>query len=224
MRLFRDQYQSGKKLLLFILRDFDERTNNQKVIQEIIEKDIQEIWSDIYKDPQVKDSSARDFFDFSFEFMPHKIFEFDGFLSHCKTLRTRFSDPTSNENYFRGHDSKRVPMDGLPLFIDKMWEKIRTQKELNLPDQRIMVAMLRCNELKDEALLKVQPLVSNLRERAEQERLESFTEECKIIMKTAATHYDEFGSHYDHQVYMKIRKDLLHQTIMQQSLFLCFDS
>jgi hypothetical protein len=46
-------------------------------------------------------------------------------------------------------------MDGLSLFVEKMWEKIRTQKELNLPDQRVMVATLRCNELKDEAIEKV---------------------------------------------------------------------
>ena len=54
-----------------------------------------------------------------------------------------------------GHEGNRVPMDGLSLFIEKTWEKIRTQKELNLPDQRVMVATLRCNELKDEAIEKV---------------------------------------------------------------------
>lgn len=43
-------------------------------------------------------------------------------------------------------------MDGLSLYIDKTWEKIRAQKELNLPDQRIMVAIMRCNELKEESL------------------------------------------------------------------------
>jgi len=42
-------------------------------------------------------------------------------------------------------------MDGLAIFIDNTWDKIKDQKELNLPDQRIMVANLRCNELKDEA-------------------------------------------------------------------------
>jgi hypothetical protein len=54
---------------------------------------------------------------------------------------------------------QRVPIDGLSLFIEKTWEKIRTQKELNLPDQRIMVAMLRCNELKEEAITKVIPTI-----------------------------------------------------------------
>ena len=38
------------------------------------------------------------------------------------------------------------------MFMSHTWRQIREQKELNLPDQRIMVASLRCNELKDEAL------------------------------------------------------------------------
>jgi len=54
-------------------------------------------------------------------------------------------------------------MDGLALFIENTWDKIRTQKELNLPDQRVMVASLRCGELKEEALQEVAPKISHLR-------------------------------------------------------------
>jgi hypothetical protein len=40
----------------------------------------------------------------------------------------------------------------------------------------------------------------------------------------AGAHYHEYERHYDYQLYLKVRRDLLQQTIMQQSLFLCFDS
>ncbi len=65
------------------------------------------------------------------------------------------------DNFFSLEDYRkdRVPIDGLALFIDKTWEKIRLQKELNLPDQRIMVATLRCNELKEEAMEMVAPMI-----------------------------------------------------------------
>ena len=43
-------------------------------------------------------------------------------------------------------------MDGVPIFIEQAWESIRSQKELNLPDQRAMVANFRCNEIKEEAI------------------------------------------------------------------------
>jgi protein SEY1 len=149
--------------------------------------------------------------------MPHMIFEAEAFAQHCGELRSRFSTE-NNTNWFAGHEGHRVSMDGLPLFVDKTWEKIRTQKELNLPDQRVMVATLRCGELKDEAIEKVQPLIQSLREGADQERLESFAQECRHILEVAGAHYDEHGRHYDHQVYLKVPRDLLQATIMQQSL------
>lgn len=48
MKLFRD-FQSEKKLLLFVLRDFDSQSNNEEVIKDIIHKDILDIWREIYK-------------------------------------------------------------------------------------------------------------------------------------------------------------------------------
>jgi hypothetical protein len=38
------------------------------------------------------------------------------------------------------------------VFLEKTWSVIREDKELNLPDQREMVANYRCNEIKQEAL------------------------------------------------------------------------
>jgi hypothetical protein len=60
-----------------------------------------------------------------------------------------------------------VPLDGLPIYIERLWEKIRTQKELNLPDHKVLVATLRCNELKDEALDKIANSVARLRDQSD---------------------------------------------------------
>jgi len=65
--------------------------------------------------------------------IPHKIYEEEKFVEKCKELRTRFDVGQAN-TLFPSLESKNVPMDGLAIFIDNTWEKIRTQKELNLPD------------------------------------------------------------------------------------------
>jgi hypothetical protein len=51
---------------------------------------------------------------------------------------------------------------------------IKSQKELNLPDQRVMVASLRCNELKEEAILNMKPYLDNLKDQAEKEVISDF--------------------------------------------------
>ena len=99
-------------------------------------------------------------------------------------------------------------MDGLSLFIDNTWEKIRTQKELNLPDQRVMVANLRCNELKDEALEKVKDSINSLTEQCADKLFPDFSQRCKDLIKQAVSHYEEFAHQYDQKVFKKIRDEL----------------
>ena len=36
---------------MFILRDFDDKSNNEQVLRSNIEDDISKIWADIYKPP-----------------------------------------------------------------------------------------------------------------------------------------------------------------------------
>jgi len=43
-------------------------------------------------------------------------------------------------------------MDGLSYYMEQNWDAIRSNKELNLPDQRKLVAEFRCNEVKDFAI------------------------------------------------------------------------
>jgi hypothetical protein len=48
--------QSSAKKLLFVLRDFDDRGNNREKIQAAINKDITNLWAEIYKPEKFKDS------------------------------------------------------------------------------------------------------------------------------------------------------------------------
>jgi hypothetical protein len=114
-------------------------------------------------------------------------------------------------------------MDGLAIYMQNTWEKIRDQKELNLPDQRIMVANLRCGELKEEALQGVEAEVEKLRRDSEKELIEGFNNRCYNIIKRAVNHYDEYAHQYDQKVYEKTRKELA-SILTGQSLFYCFET
>ena len=216
--------QSSAKKLLFVLRDFDDRGNNFERITSIINKDVENIWNEIYKPEQFRGSKPSDFFHFEFSMIPHKIYEEEKFYEKCKLLRGRF-DENAPDTLFpdHGEGKKNTPMDGLALFISHTWEKIRTQKELNLPDQRIMVASLRCNELKDEALALVQGDAHKLKDESERKLIENFVGRCSNLLQQALVHYDEYAHQYDKKTYDKIRKDLL-TIILQQSLYICFEN
>eukprot|EP00350_Pseudokeronopsis_sp_OXSARD2_P011447 CAMPEP_0170566372 /NCGR_PEP_ID=MMETSP0211-20121228/79796_1 /TAXON_ID=311385 /ORGANISM="Pseudokeronopsis sp., Strain OXSARD2" /LENGTH=71 /DNA_ID=CAMNT_0010887525 /DNA_START=440 /DNA_END=655 /DNA_ORIENTATION=+ len=71
MKLFNQQ--SAKKLL-FVLRDFDDRGNNFEMITHMLNNDVNNIWSQIYKPEQYKESKPTDFFQFEYCMLPHKQF------------------------------------------------------------------------------------------------------------------------------------------------------
>ncbi len=147
------QAHSAKKLL-FVLRDYDSRIAFEK-IKEMIDKDLKQIWSEIYKPEECTNSQPEDFFKFEFVMMPHKIFEADAFAQKARDLRQRFNLNDPETLFILTEEETNVPIDGMPVFVEQTWGVIRSQKELNLPGQREMVANYRCNELKDEAISKV---------------------------------------------------------------------
>ena len=158
---------------MFVLRDFDNKGNNFERITAILENDIRNIWSKIYKPKQYEHSSPKDFFDFEYSVLPHKIFEEEKFIHDCKDLRMRFSE-SHEKSLFPKNGEKNTPMDGLPTFINTTWEKIKSQKELNLPDQRVMVANLRCNEIKEESLSLVEKDISSLKALSDKKMISGF--------------------------------------------------
>lgn len=66
--------------------------------------------------------------------MPHKIFEEEKFFEKAKQLRSRFLLTAPDTLFLSDVEQKNVPMDGLPIFVERNWAVIRNQKELNLPD------------------------------------------------------------------------------------------
>ena len=72
-----------------------------------------------------------------------------------------------------------------------------------------MVANLRCNELKDEALEKTAQPIQSLRESCSKRYQTNFREICENIMNEALTHYNEYAKSYDKTVYDKIKGELV---------------
>ena len=110
--------QSSSKKLLFVLRDYDNRIKFEQ-IKAMIDKDLNQIWSEIYKPEHLVNSKPEDFFSFEFVMMPHKIFEPDAFMEKAQEIRGRFSTD-AQDTYFltSGETSQNVPIDGMPVFVD----------------------------------------------------------------------------------------------------------
>lgn len=218
--------QSTAKKLLFVIRDYP-GGKNADAIKGLIDKDINQLWQDIHKPDQYKDSLAQEFFSIEFCLMPHKLYCEDQFVEKCKELKEKFTAGSEN-NFFpeiasdAGQGAKAVPIDGLSYFIDTTWAIIKDQKELNLPDQREMVAQYRCNEVKEEALELIKTHVQALDAKSRSSSISDFPEQGMGILEVAVKHYKQEAVQYKGAVYDKVLKEIA-ETVFQK-LFVCFEA
>ena len=200
--------QNLSKRLLFVLRDFDDRAGNFEKYRGILQKDVDTIWDKIYKPEKFKNSKASDFFVFEFAFLPHKIYQEDKFEAKTTELRGRFAVGASNSLFLADSDQKNIPMDGVPMFVQECWTAIRSDKELNLPDQREMVANFRCSEIKEEAIKHVENDISDLEADCAKSVFEGFGGQSSNILTKATYFYKEASKQYNKESRDKIMSEL----------------
>jgi hypothetical protein len=85
-----------------------------------------------------------------------------------------------------------------------------------------MVANLRCNELKEEALEKVKAPIQGLKDSCLQKYQSNFKDACDNILEQAIIHYNTYAVSYDKTVYDKIKGDLIDAIL--SNLYKCFEA
>ena len=107
-------------------------------------------------------------------------------------MRGRFDIQTSDSLFLQSEaQDSNLPIDAVPVFVEKSWEVIRNQKELNLPDQREMVASYRCNELREEASAMIKKDMQALQQESNRGVIDKFNTRCSEILDKALSFFNE---------------------------------
>jgi len=131
---------------LFVIRDDDGRTALSR-LQGLIEQDMNTIWQGLNKPEQFQHSKAGDFFDFAFVSLPHKLYAEEAFLTQVKQLRRRLVDRHEPDSFWKTTYITDIPADGFSEFAKGIWKTIKSNKDLDLPTQKEMLAKYRCDEI-----------------------------------------------------------------------------
>ncbi|KAL9644517.1 hypothetical protein ABK040_009381 [Willaertia magna] len=142
--------KTSKTLLLFVIRDHIRSMTDISTLREQILKDIEKIWNSLMKPKQFENSQVTDFFDFEFTSLPHKELQGELFVTEVNEMRSRFicDDEENYKNYlFKPIYKKSVPIDGFEHYANGIWQVIIENKDLDIPTQKEMLAMYRCDEI-----------------------------------------------------------------------------
>ncbi|KAF8520478.1 RHD3/Sey1 [Hysterangium stoloniferum] len=202
---------NGRTMLLFVIRDHIGVTPLANLSQ-TLEADLQKIWDSLSKPAELHDRKLEDYFDLSFTALPHKILAAKEFEAEVVELRKRFTDKSRDDFLFKPAYHKRIPADGVAMYMEGIWEQVQTNKDLDLPTQQELLAQFRCDEIANIALEHF-----SIQARSQKRPIEAgkVVEGLGGMMRSwkdeALAQYDRDASRYHKGVYRRKRTDLLAQ-------------
>mmetsp|Transcript_28007 Transcript_28007/g.50173 ORF Transcript_28007/g.50173 Transcript_28007/m.50173 type:complete len:705 (-) Transcript_28007:31-2145(-) len=198
---------NSRQRILFMLRDFNDRQNNLEILKQQISETMVKIWKEIAKPDTHQHLSVFECFEFQFYTLANKEYMTDQFVQGVDNLREMFIDRSRNDYLFSGTRND-VPIDGLPIYYQHMWNLIKSEKDLNIPTQKAMLSNLRCNELKGEALDEFVEQLEGIKDKVSREVVPDFAGKVQGLVIDAFEFYDNRAKDYLEETYYEIRDEL----------------
>ncbi|KAI9469940.1 MAG: RHD3/Sey1 [Benjaminiella poitrasii] len=210
LQLFQNQKSKEKTLLLIVIRDFVGATPLENLAN-TLRTDLEKIWESLSKPEGLEDCKITDYFDFMFTGLPHKILLPEKFDEEVKKLRQRFNDPENPNFVFRPEYHKRIPADGYNIYASSIWDKVLTNKDLDLPTQQELLAQYRCDEISNVAFEvfkeQIAPFKAPIIEK--NQIISDLGEKMTEMRNQAIQSFDKSASRYNQGVYQKKRQEML---------------
>ncbi|KAI8139063.1 RHD3/Sey1 [Fennellomyces sp. T-0311] len=220
LQLFQNQKGKEKTLILIVIRDHVGATPLENLAK-TLQADLEKIWSGLSKPEGLEDCKIHDYFDFMFTGLPHKILRPEQFDEDVAKLRHRFNDQKDPNYVFRPQYHKRIPADGYHVYASSIWDKILSNKDLDLPTQQELLAQYRCDEISNAAFEKfmerITPFKVPILEKAQ--TIPDLGKQMDEIRSEALQSFDKNASRYHQGVYEKKRKDMLIKLNTQLNVF-----
>ncbi|KAI4523869.1 root hair defective 3 GTP-binding protein [Schizophyllum commune Loenen D] len=217
--LFGKKPQDGtqsRTLLLFVIRDHIGTTPLEN-LRATLTADLLRIWDNLAKPDELKDRQLSDYFDLDFTALPHKVLVPDKFEAEVANLRTRFGNKEKSNYLFKPVYHKRIPADGVSMYMENIWEQVQSNKDLDLPTQQELLAQFRCDEISAVALNEFNEQAKSQKRPIEAGKvIEGLGKMMNAWRTQALERYDRDASRYHQGVYKRKRADLL--AVIESSL------
>ncbi|KAI8059377.1 RHD3/Sey1 [Gilbertella persicaria] len=210
LQLFQTQKSKEKTLLLIVIRDHVGSTPLENLAR-TLQSDLEKIWTGLSKPEGLEDCKIHDYFDFMYTGLPHKVLLPEKFNEEVADLRKRFNNPENPNFVFKPEYHKRIPADGYHIYASGIWDKVLTNKDLDLPTQQELLAQYRCDEISNAAFdifsKHLAPLRQPILEKAQ--IIDNLGKQMLDIRQEAVNSFDKNASRYHQGVYEKKRSDML---------------
>lgn len=204
MQLF--DFESPKKLV-FVVRDWMVRENESK-IKSMLVGDMRRLWDSIKKTDAQSKIQFENVFHFEFVKLRSLKYEEEGFKEDVGRFRAQLMDPANDSNFLKDQNFKNVPITDFFRYMSQSWQSISQNKDLNIPNQKIMISNYRCSEIKDESLADFRTALATLAQTADQKPDFDISDEIKQLMNSSLEYFVNNTQSYDDKVSQNMKANL----------------
>ncbi|CAD8095939.1 unnamed protein product [Paramecium sonneborni] len=204
--------QDTVKHIIFVVRDWDEDANYDEASRRL-NGYLLNIWKEIPKPDQYKETDFHELFSVQvFTLVYYKMKK--EFAEQTNQLHSKLANQQDPNFIFQNFDyEKNVRWSDMPQYLSNIWEVISNNKDLNLPNEKILISNMRCQQIKLEALEGVKQLNEDLQNRVRIKYVDNFGQECQTILNKARKIYDKDARDYHIEVYKEKEKELKDELI-----------
>ncbi|CAD8066532.1 unnamed protein product [Paramecium primaurelia] len=204
--------QDSVKHIIFVVRDWDEDANYEEASRRL-NGYLLNIWNEIPKPDQYKETDFHELFSVQVVTLVYYKMKKE-FADQTNELHSKLANQQDPNFIFKDYDyEKNVRWSDMPQYLSNIWEVISNNKDLNLPNEKILISNMRCQQIKLEALEGVKQLNEDLNNRVRTKFVDNFAKECQTIMNIATKIYDKDARDYHIEVYKEKEKELKDELI-----------
>ncbi len=206
-----DVKKPSKTVLLFVVRDYAGKTPTANLCNILLD-DLQRIWSSLEKTNRCDErATLDDYFCIRFAFLPHKVLQTAEFGLQMSLLRERFLDPLSEGYVFDDGTDVTIGVGDIPVFASNIWARIESNKDLDLPTERELLAQYRCDEISRNISSHFNGEIKGIRRTIEQVGgvFTPFGETFHNLLKHCKSEFVLQSSHYSNTIAGQKLQDLM---------------
>ncbi|KAI4354120.1 hypothetical protein L6164_003019 [Bauhinia variegata] len=206
-----------KITLMFVIRD--KTKSPEQKLEAILRRDIEKIWASIEQTSGSTNIQLSDIFKVEVVFLPNYEEREEDFKEKVKDLKQRFVHSTAPGGLADASHGKE-PASGFSISAHNIWKTVKENKDLNLPAHKILVANLRCEEIRNEQLVSFEMSEDwcNLCKNAQFGFINGFGKIIDSILNNYVSKYDAEAIYFDEAVKTAKRKELI-DNLLQLEFF-----
>lgn len=199
-----------KTCIVFVFRDHVEKQTSLDALASTIRTGMAAVFSDLKKPANFKDAKVTDLFDFAFHSLPHKLLMEEEFMAAVAHLKKRLVDP-SQPDFLAPGLTPDVDAADWPQYGKGIWDTICSSRDLDLPTQREVLALVRCDEFAEAEMRNLLEVVEGMRSKLDahaSKPIEGLGAALEEVCAGAIANYDENTARYVDHIVAEKRTDL----------------